>query len=181
MSEPVVEPEPTEPVEPEPYEPPSAEEWARINRALATASAQAKQRKDRLAEIEAELEAERNAAPGPKDEKALREEIERASQEKYRAPAIRAAAKSALKEAGFQGTPGARVLAMIDMADCDVDSDGEVTGLDAQICEIKKDFPALFAAPVAKPPRAPVGPHAAGEGGRKLSTAERIAAGVLAP
>ena len=42
-----------------------------------------------------------------------------------------------------------------------------------------EDFPALFAAPAAKPPRVDVAERAAAPGGRKLSSAERIAQQVL--
>ena len=42
-----------------------------------------------------------------------------------------------------------------------------------------EDFPALFAAPAAKPPRVDAAERAAAPGGRKLSSAERIAQQVL--
>ena len=45
--------------------------------------------------------------------------------------------------------------------------------------EAPEDFPALFAAPAAKPPRVDVAERAAAPGGRKLSSAERIAQQVL--
>lgn len=162
---------------PAPYEPPSADEWERTTRALAVASAQAKQRKEQLREIEAA----KAAAPGPKDEKAIRSALEAELSAQYKAPAVKAAARVALQDAGYQGNPSPRVLAMIDLGDCEISADGDVTGLDQQIREIKKDFPALFAAPAAKPPRVDAAERSAAPGGRKLSSAERIAQQVLQP
>ena len=179
MSEPVVEPDVDEPEkdEPEPYAPPSEAEWRRTQDALTKANAEAKNHRLKAREL-AEKQA---SAPGPKDEKAIRQAVESELAERYKAPAVRTAAKLALRDAGFVGSPSARVLAMIDLADCDVDSDGEVTGLDAQVREIKKDFPALFAPAAKRSPRVDGAEPRQAADGRKLSTAERIAAGVLAP
>ena len=176
MSEPVVEPDDDKP-EVEAYEPPSAEEWKRTQEALSKANAEAKNHRLKLRE-----EQEKHRAEGkPLDEKQVRAAVESELADKYRAPAVRAAAKLALREAGFQGTPSARILAMIDPRDCDVDADGEVTGLDAQVREIKKDLPGLFAAPTTRAPKVDGAEPRTLANGRKLSTAERIAAGVLAP
>ena len=54
------------------------------------------------------------------------------------------AAKSALVAAGMQGKPD-KIAALFDLDAVEVDDDGNVSGLEAQIKDLKKDFPGLFA------------------------------------
>jgi hypothetical protein len=69
------------------------------------------------------------------------------------------AARSALVTAGLVGKPD-KLAAILDLDAVDVGDDGNITGLDKQIADLKKDYPALFAAP------GPAGPGQLNIGGR---------------
>lgn len=107
---------------------------------------------------------------------------------KYKPVAIRAAAKAALLEAKFQNPTDERVKKMIkrlDLDDIDVDEDGDVIGLEAQIDQLVEDFPELFTAPAettaptkVKPPKLTTADKKPAETTYK-TTGDRIAARVL--
>ena len=69
------------------------------------------------------------------------------------------AARSALVTAGLVGKPD-KLAAILDLDAVDVSAEGNITGLDKQIADLKKDYPALFAPP------APAGPGSLNIGGR---------------
>lgn len=107
-------------------------------------------------------------------EKAEREAEENA-EKRWRPAAIKAAARAALVEAKLKGDPG-RAVKLIDLDVIDIDEDGEVSGLDEQIAELKKDYAELFETPVKK-----ARPRADGAGKRPpnsepKTSAEKIAA-----
>ena len=53
------------------------------------------------------------------------------------------AARSALVAAGLQGKPD-RLAAVLDLDAIEVDDDGNVSGLEAQVKDLKKEYPGLF-------------------------------------
>lgn len=78
---------------------------------------------------------------------AAREEAAAAAEQKLKPVVVNAAAKAALLAAGLNTTGDKtmkRLLRTLDLADIDIDDDGEVSGLDEQIDGIKEAFPDLF-------------------------------------
>ncbi len=134
----------------------SAEDFDRLEKALAAERALRKKREGMIAEFR---KAERAAAAGGDDAAAQQaREAADAAAAKYKPVAIRSAAKAALLEANFQNPTEERIKKMIkrlDVADIDVDDDGDIIGLEAQIESLVEDFPELFTAPTATTPTAP--------------------------
>jgi hypothetical protein len=106
--------------------------------------------------FETELADLRKAAEND-SEKALREARESTAAEvegRYKGLIVRSEAKSALMEAGL--TSGVdRMLRLVDLSAVTVEKDGTLTGLDAQVAIIKKDFADLFVPAKVTPPRPP--------------------------
>lgn len=173
------------------YEPPSKSEWARTQAALKKANDDAKRHRLRNKELE-----EKTRADETDHEKALREAREE-GEKRYRQPLVRTAARSALVEAGAlaflqeEKEPESaearqkgesrltRLLKLVDTESLDVDEDGSVSGLEAAIDDLRRDYPELFSAPARKPKARPTGAprHAAPE--KPKSTAEQHAARLL--
>lgn len=71
----------------------------------------------------------------------------------WKARVVKAEARTAFVAAGLSipegdnGATIARVMRMLDLDDLDVTDDGDIEGLTDQVADIKRDFPALFAAP----------------------------------
>lgn len=163
-------------VEPDEWTPPSREEWDRTRKALAAANQEAKDRRERLKELQAKTE--------DADGKAAREQAE-AAERRYKPIAVRAAAKAAFLESGLQGVTPERVsklTRLLDLDSIDVNDDGDVSGLDEQVAAIKADYPELFTAAVdkseRKAPRVATGDKPATSGGPRRSS-DLIAARVL--
>lgn len=162
------------------------EDFEKLEKALAAERALRKKRDATLADIRKK---ERAAAAAGDDDAA--EQARKASEEaaaKYKPVAIRAAAKAALLEANFQNPTDERIKKMIgrmDIDDIDVDEDGDIIGLDAQIEQLTEDFPESFTTPPTttaptkvKPPKLTTADKKPAETTYK-STGERIAARVL--
>lgn len=97
---------------------------------------------------------------------ARREAVEQTTS-KFRDAAVRAAASSALSQAGVQSANVKRLTRLLDLDGIELDDEGEIAeGLDDQIAALKEELPQLFAkaaeepAPKAKsrprPPRIPL-------------------------
>jgi len=160
------------PAAPAAWTPPTEDEWKRTQSALAKANTEAKERREKLAELQRKTE--------DADGKAARENAE-AAEKKYKPVAVKAAARAALIEAGLTSASADRVskvVRMLDLAELDIDTDGDVVGLQAQVDAVKKDYPELFTATVVKPPKLNTGnrPPAAGAPSR---SADLLAAQVL--
>lgn len=135
-------PEDEKSTETEEWTPPTKEEWEALQAEKATtadklkkANAESAERRKKLAELEQKTE--------DADGKAQREAAEAAAA-KFKPIAVKAAAKVAFLE---QGANSARVDRLFRMLDLDqIDFDGEdITGLEDQVAELKKDVPELFA------------------------------------
>jgi hypothetical protein len=61
------------------------------------------------------------------------------------------AARNALAQAGLQGNP-TRLVGLLNLGDVTVDDDGELTGIEDQILELKTTYPGLFVVPAAAVP-----------------------------
>lgn len=151
------------------FKPPSKDEWARTQAALKKANEDAKRHRLRNKELE------EAARTGETDhEKALREAREE-GEKRYRTPLVRTAVRGALVEAGALAflqeekdpDSGAarekgesrlnRLMKLVDMEGLDVDEDGSVSGLDAAVDELRKDYPELFVTPERRPKVRPTG------------------------
>jgi hypothetical protein len=173
------------------YAPPSKSEWARTQAALKKANEDAKRHRLRNKELE-----EKTRADETDHEKALREAREE-GEKRYRAPLVRTAARSALVESGAlaflqeEKDPDSsdarqkgesrltRLLKLVDTESLDVDEDGSVSGLEAAIDDLRRDYPELFAAPPRKPKVRPTGAPRQAAPEKPKTTAEMHAAKIL--
>ena len=174
------EPEPDEAPKPKPpakkpepkaddFKPPSKDEWARTQAALKKANDDAKRHRLRNKELE-----EKARGDETEHEKALREAREE-GERRFRAPLVRTAARAALVEAGAlaflqdEKDPDSsaakekgesrltRLLKLVDTDALDIDDDGSVSGLEAAVDDLRRDYPELFAAPARRPKARPTG------------------------
>ncbi|GGW15756.1 hypothetical protein GCM10018980_51800 [Streptomyces capoamus] len=173
------------------YKPPSKDEWARTQAALKKANEDAKKHRLRNKELE-----EKARGDETDHEKALREAREE-GEKRYRTPLVRTAVRGALVEAGAlaflqdEKDPNSetardkgesrlkRLLKLVDLDGLDVDEDGAVSGLDAAIAELTRDYPELFAVPERKPKPRPTGAPRPAAPNKPRSTAEIHAARLL--
>ncbi|MET9517423.1 hypothetical protein [Streptomyces sp. NPDC002994] len=173
------------------YVAPSKTEWARTQAALKKANDDAKRHRLRNKELE-----EKTRADETEHEKALREAREE-GERRYRAPLVRTAARSALVEAGAlaflqdekdpESTAArekgesrlTRLLKLVDTETLDIDDDGSVSGLEAAVDDLRRDYPELFAAPARRPKVRPTGAPRQPAPEKPKSTAEQHAARLL--
>lgn len=108
--------------------------------------------------------------------KALREATEQVEQ-RYHGIIAKSAFKVALAEAGLRKGQD-KMLRLLELEDVEVDDDGDVTGVEEQVRNLKREFPELFARGSES--------RGKGDGGSKgtppnkpKSSAERLAASVL--
>lgn len=132
----------------------------KLTGALDKERAASKAARAQIRELSTQLKAATKKPTTDEAEAALetaREEAAAAAEQKLKPVVVNAAAKAGLLAAGLTATGEAtmkRLLRTLDLADIDIDDDGEVTGLDEQIEGIKEAFPELFKkdepAPVTK-------------------------------
>lgn len=180
-------PEPDDTDDDDGYTPPSETEWKRAQAALAKANEEAKRHRLAAKKLRDDADAERRKNEN-EHEKALREARETAAGEvesRYKPIVVRGAARAALAESGAiltgaDGKPSPtrldRMLKLIDLDELEVGDDGEVTGLDSQVAQIKADYPEFFERP--RPPARPKADAAdrKPEPAKPKSSAERLAA-----
>jgi hypothetical protein len=173
------------------YAPPSKAEWARIQAALKKANDDAKRHRLRNRELE-----DQGRANETEHEKALRLAREE-GEKRFREPLVKTAARGALIEAGAlsfiaeEKDPESReakekgdsrltrLLKLLDTDGLDIDEQGSVTGLEAAVDDLRRDYPELFAAPKKRVTVRPTGaPRPAAEVKPK-TTAEIHAARIL--
>lgn len=142
---------------------PTDADLKRVQGALEKERAAAKAARVRTRELEAELRAAKKAAePKGDDDEVVVRAVEAARAElegRFKPMIVNKEARLALVAAGLSpDTSNARMtklLKMIDLSDIDVDEDGEVSGLDDQIDQIKETLPELFRKPEPEPAPAP--------------------------
>lgn len=120
------------------WEPPSREEWERTTKRLAEVNDEAK--KHRLKAREQAQKAEKAEHDGDETAAAAAQK----ERDAWKPRVVKSAARAALLEAEAKPDRINRLLAMVDVDDCDVDDSGDVQGLADQIAEIKRDMPELF-------------------------------------
>lgn len=152
------------------WTPPTKAEFDKMQRDLAAANLESKNRREKLQELQ--------RASEDADGKAARERAE-AAEAKYKPVAVKAAAKAAFLEAGLAAvTPEklARLTRMLDLDSIDITDDGDVKGLDDQVKALKAEFPEMFGGAAGKPraPRLDAGDRRPADT-RKRSSAELIA------
>ncbi len=155
----------------EEYEAPDKETWSKTTESLSKANAEAKKWRLRAqgkdpkwkpapppADDEDDEDDEDKATKKParragrKSEEQIRREAEEAALAKAKPGLVKAAAKDALKDAGLivpakNGDAAyQRAIRLLDMAEIDVDEDGEVSGVADQVRAVKRDYPELFQA-----------------------------------
>lgn len=154
------------------WTPPSKEDYEKIQKALAKANAESKQRREQIQALQRQSEDDAG--------KAVREAQE-AAERKLKPVAVRSAAKAAFLEAGLQGGSDrvAKMTRLLDLDAIEIDDDGEVSGLAEQVAAVKADYPELFT--TEKQTRAPRvnASDRPGTNGRQLSFGEQIAAQVF--
>lgn len=169
------------------YTPPSKAEWARVQAALGDANKEAKKFRLELREFRRQQQEEKRKGETEREAE-VREAREKAAADaeaRYKPLLVRVAARDALIDAGAvladaAGKPSAsrlnRILRLLDLAELEVADDGRVSGLDAQVQQVKKDAPEFFAE--RKPPARPRADAAdrPPEPKKPRSSAERLAA-----
>lgn len=174
------------------WKPPTKEEWTNAEAARSKANKEAMQRRKWLQEhgidprtgkkVAADesddvVPAADSAASGPSPadtKRALKEAADRAAAKtelKYRPALHKLAAKNALEEAGCDAGYRDLVLAGLDMSQVDVDDEGNVSGLDEQIADMKTRYPDVFK---AKKTRAAAAPQAKTSGAEAVDGGNKI-------
>lgn len=129
---------------------PTKDDITKLSGALEKERAAAKTARAQIRELTAQLRAATKKPSTDEAETALeaaREEAAAAAEQKLKPVVVNAAAKAALLAAGLNATGDTtikKLLRTLDLADIDIDPDGEISGLDDQIDGIKEAFPELF-------------------------------------
>jgi hypothetical protein len=121
------------------YTAPTESEWKASQEKLKKANAQAAAHRKEADELKRKGETDSEAAV-----RTAREESAAEAEKTWKPRLVKSAARAALAEAGLIGKPD-RLLKLIDSAAVEFDDEGDVTGLDAQIRDLKKDYPEMFA------------------------------------
>ena len=138
--------------------PPKIVDDAATRAALSKANREARERRQKITELEAKL-ADLEAANATEAERAIltaRKEAADARDAALRPAVVRANARASLAAAGCSDKDSqALLMRMLDPAGVEIDADGEVSGgLDEQIDALKASFPEKFAPAVARVPSA---------------------------
>lgn len=121
------------------YTPPTEAEWKAQQDKLKKANGQAAAHRKEADELKRKGETDSEAAV-----RTAREEASAEAEKAWKPRLVKSAARAALAEAGLVGKPD-RLLKLIDADAIEFDDEGDVTGLDAQIRDLKKDYPEMFA------------------------------------
>lgn len=181
---------------PDAWKPPTQAEHAKMLRANKRANKQAKEQREKLKALEAEVAKQKKEGGGDTDDleaklEAAKAEAQESAAGTWKARTVKQAAKAALYAEGLSGSPD-RLIKLLDLDDIDIDDEGEIDGLEEQIVELKEEFPDRFKAKdddddEDERPRKPKKPTTKVDGGDKgkkgvkeeKSTAELIAAGLM--
>lgn len=127
-------PKPKPPAKDE-WKPPTRDEWERVNTELSRVNAESAKRRTTIRDLKKAHETD--------TERAEREAEERAAA-KYKPTAIRASARSALLEAGAKKARIGALAGLLNMADLDIDEDGQIIGLDTEVKRVHTEYPEFF-------------------------------------
>jgi hypothetical protein len=120
------------------YKPPTESEWKAQQEKTKRANAQAAAHRREADELKRKSETD-DEAKVRETREAVTAEVEKLWRPRY----VNQAARTALTEAGVIG-PVDKVLKLIDVEQVEIDDDGTIEGLDVQVRDIKRDYPALF-------------------------------------
>lgn len=122
-------------------------EAAKLRRQTRVANKEAA--RNRKAQERAEAEAaklrKRNETETQRQVREAREQADEKARSEERPKAAAVAARAALLEAGVAPASIPRLVRSMDLGSVEVDDDGEATGLDDQIEDLREEMPALFA------------------------------------
>lgn len=124
------------PAKPKPaWKPPTRAEYEALQAKVSKVNAESAKRRTEIRELRQKHESD--------TEKASREADERAAA-RYKPTAIKASARSALLEARARPERLGALAGLLKVADLDIDDDGEVTGLDAEVKRVAAEYPEFF-------------------------------------
>jgi hypothetical protein len=167
--------------EEEEYKPPTAEEWKATQDALKKANSEAKGFRTKLRNARKATAGESSSDQQEATDKVIAQ---------WKPRLVRSEARAQLASAGAKKSALTRLARMIDIDEVEVDDDGEVSGIDDLIEELKDDLPELFRdeddddepAPRRKRRLGKTDAGAKGSGGngaKTLSSSERQAKAIL--
>jgi hypothetical protein len=136
---PVPAPAPTPTPEPAPAEwkPPTKAEYEAMQAKLSATNAESAKRRVELSELKKQHETDADKAKREADESAAA---------RYKPTAVKASARAALLEADAKTDRVAALAKLLDVSKLDIDDNGEIAGLDAEVKRVKAEFPELFKA-----------------------------------
>jgi len=117
------------------WKPPTQTEWEATQAKLRNVNAESAKRRTELKSLKQKYETD--------TERAERETEERVAA-RYKPTAIKASARSALLEANAKPERIGALAGLLKMDDLDINEDGEVTGLDAEVVRVAKEYPEFF-------------------------------------
>lgn len=131
--------------------------------------------RERQARKDAEKELKRLKREGEDEQATALREATEAVETKYHGLIAKAAFKAGLAEAGLKKGQG-KLLKLLDLEEVTVDEDGEVSGVDEQVRDLRKEFPELFGRGRESGGKGDGGAKGDPGAGKPKSSAERLAA-----
>ncbi|WP_336156646.1 phage scaffolding protein [Amycolatopsis sp. VC5-11] len=119
------------------WKPPTKAEWEAQQAELSRVNAESASRRVKLKELQQQHETDA--------EKAKRE-AEEAAAARYKPTAVKASARAALLEAEAKTDRVAALIGLVDVSKLDIDEQGAVTGLEAEVKRVKTEYPEFFKA-----------------------------------
>lgn len=117
------------------WKPPTQAEFEAMQTKLSKVNAESAKRRTEIKDLRKQNETD--------TERASREADERA-QARYKPTAIKANARSALLEADARPDRVGAIVPLLKLDDLEIDEEGDVTGLDAEVTRIKATYPEFF-------------------------------------
>ena len=117
------------------WTPPTKAEWEAQQAKLSRINAESAGRRTKIRELELKNETDADKA---------KREAEETAAARYKPTAVKASAKSALLEADAKTDRVAALTGLLKLAALDVDDNGDVVGLDAEVKRVKAEYPEFF-------------------------------------
>lgn len=119
------------------WTPPTKEEHEALQAQLSKVNAESARRRVELADLKRQ---------GESDAEKTQREAAEAAAARYKPTAIKASAKTALLEAEARTDRVGALSGLLDLTKLDIDDNGDITGLDAEVTRVKADYPEFFKA-----------------------------------
>lgn len=117
------------------WTPPTKAEYEAVQAKLSAANAESAGRRTKIAELTKQNETDADKAKREADE---------AATARYKPTAVKASARSALLEADAKTDRVGALAGLVDVSKLDIDDNGAVTGLDAEVKRVKAEYPEFF-------------------------------------